>query len=198
MITLDHKTHLYTLDGINIPSLSEILKAAGISNYDGVPDSVLERKKIIGRAVHYACELSDKSTLDDSSVKPLIRPYLDAWVDFVKKEDVEFKYIEESIASRKLWFATTPDRIGRFRDKPTDFEIKTTATILPSAEIQTMAHIIAYNETYPKDRITDRLVVQLKPDGTYKPHYCTDKTDRATFLAALTMYSWQIRKGGYK
>src|ERR1700675_985366 len=57
--------HIYrTDDGVIVPSVSQVLTLAGISDMSGIPQHVLDRARAIGTAVHQACEYLDQDDLD--------------------------------------------------------------------------------------------------------------------------------------
>ena len=53
--------HLYLLDGVIIPSVSEILRFVFPDKYKGVPAEVLSKKAEYGTKVHEAIEILEKT-----------------------------------------------------------------------------------------------------------------------------------------
>lgn len=104
--------HCYKLSGVSIPSVTQVLQTAGLVDFSRVPLDVLEAARRFGTAVHKACELLDKGTLDERSLDPNLWPYLDAWSDFKKDYKPEFIEIEKPICSITYRVAGTPDRIA--------------------------------------------------------------------------------------
>ncbi len=57
MITFIEKPHIYLVDGIITPSVSEILHFMFPDKYSGVPDWILERKAKYGTMIHESIEM---------------------------------------------------------------------------------------------------------------------------------------------
>lgn len=112
-LVFDPKDHIYKLNGVVIPSVSQVMQRVGISDFSKVPANVLERARLFGTAVHRACELFDRGNLDERSLDSNLWPYLDGWVNFKKDFSLEFIEIEKSIASTIYRVAGTPDRIAK-------------------------------------------------------------------------------------
>lgn len=185
--------HEYTLDGVRIPGVTEILKAEGIIDYSRVDPDTLERARILGEYVHKTTELFDKDDLDPKSIHHRVAPYLDAWAEFRVTYDLqEFIEIEEPIYSLRLRFGTIPDRIAPI-DGFTIIEIKTLKTINEKASrLQTAGQKIAWEELR-KGKIRNRWTVQLKDNGKCKVHTHKDRADETYFKSALNMFNL---KGG--
>lgn len=198
-LTFDRDTHTYCLDGHVIPHVTQVTDT--LCSYAGVPWDVLERKREIGEAVHYATELDDAGDLDDASLPDEIRGYVEAWRKFKRETGFIVGVAEMRVHSTRFRFAGTLDRIGTFEQlkhvKPTMrclIDLKTTYAILPAVGPQTAAYAQAYNETFPDGaRINKRCAVQLKTDGTYNLHDCADVSDWNVFISALNLLNWKQR-----
>src|SRR3954463_4964548 len=68
--------HSYEVDGIVVPSVTQVLSLTGIDDVSGIPLHYLQRAAGIGTAVHQACELLDEDDLDLDSLDPLIQGYV--------------------------------------------------------------------------------------------------------------------------
>lgn len=199
MLEFDRAAHRYTLDGQPVPHVTQVTDA--LSSYYGVPADVLQRKAEIGDAVHYACELHDQGDLDEASLPAEIRGYVAAWQQFRRQTGFAPTYIEQPVASAKYRYAGTLDRLGVFhrhaRVRPIDLcllDLKTTFSILPAVGPQTAAYAHAWNESLPPSQCArHRFAVQLKPDGGYRLHHCTDASDLSVFLSALSLVNWKRR-----
>ena len=69
VLEFQESTHTYTLDGVRVPSVTQILKP--MYSFYGVPDEVLQAKAELGTNVHRACELLDNDDLDEDSEEGL-------------------------------------------------------------------------------------------------------------------------------
>jgi hypothetical protein len=77
-LSFDEAHHIFTADGKVIPSVTTVLKRAGMTpDWSKIAD--IEWYADRGTAIHKATELWEKGTLDEDSVDPLIQPYVDAY-----------------------------------------------------------------------------------------------------------------------
>lgn len=199
MLKFCPESHVYELGGVKIPSLSEILTQAGVSDYSNVSEEILRKSAAFGKAVHLACQYFDRGSLDESTLDCNLKPYLTGWINFCEDFKCEWLVIEEPMCSKKLMYGTTPDRIGCVKGRISGVEIKATAKLMASTAIQTAAHAMAYNETAPRGmKILDRYGVLLLPDGVnernYKMEKYKKKSDESVFRSALNIYNWK-KKG---
>ena len=99
-------THEYKIDGKPVPSVTQVLKEAGlIDSTFFTPEAALR-----GQHVHTACALWDKGELDTCALDPVLVPYLEAWQKFRKESGVTPTIIEEPFYSLEHGFAGTIDR----------------------------------------------------------------------------------------
>lgn len=197
-LEFDKATHHYTLDGRTVPHVTGALRV--LQDYAGVPRDVLERKAEIGDAVHYATELVDADDLDDATLPEVLRGYVAGYRAFLRDTGFTPEFSECRVYSSTYGYAGTFDRIGKFAHlrgcKPAWralIDLKATYTILPAVGPQTAAYERAWNEQNRDMPIQRRFAVQLKADGTYNLHACTDASDWSVFLSALTLWNWKQR-----
>lgn len=189
--TFEEISHIYRLGDMIIPSVTGILSSGGIFNYSGVPEANMEAARQFGSAVHKACELWDKSTLDESTLSAPLVPYLTAWKKFIADFNpvINTEWIEKPICSYQHCFGTIPDRVWSINNKLTVIEIKSTATMQKAVGIQLAGQCIAIAENLGKVR--QRWAVQLKPDGTYQLHVYDNRADELVFVSALNIFRWK-------
>lgn len=193
MLTFDEENHLYKLDEKVIPSVTQILKEAGLSSFGNVPEHILEPACILGKHVHKATELADLDMLDRESLDPLYLQYLESWESF--KQDYLFvpDFIELELFHQTLKFAGRIDRVGMIRIKNQNLraivDIKTGMKTKEVA-IQTAGYQLLFNNSViRKDQIKIRLAVFLKPSG-YKVETYTNKADENIFISALNITNY--------
>lgn len=195
-LVFNPQIHRYTLNGLVIPSVTQILELAGIGpDLNSIPAVILENKRQIGEFVHEACEYVDMGS-DEQLGWNLADGYVSAYRLFKAEIGFDVTEAELQVYSKRLRYAGTIDRIGTMKDKEILLDIKTTA-ILDMGYIgpQTAAYEEAYREMTGKKKSLPRYGLQLKPDGTYKLVQCKDKEDFQAFLAALNIYRWRERHG---
>lgn len=112
-LTFSEDDHCYKYNGRKVISVTQVLSEVGISDFSQVPFDRLEKARLFGQAVHKACELYDKGTLDERNLDTNLWPYLDAWVSFKKDYQLEFIEIEKAIVSTLCLVAGMPDRIAK-------------------------------------------------------------------------------------
>jgi hypothetical protein len=183
MLNFDPATHTYTLNGDALPSVTTILQAGGLIDFTGINPDVLQRAADFGKCVHQATALDDMGDLDEQSLDPAIKPYLEAWRSFRGVDDpIKFDCIEQALFHPTYQFAGTPDRISG----DVIIDIKTGSIVPPWTGLQLAAYAILAD--LPTAR---RIAVQLKADGTYQIHKYKDRKDRGTFLSCLNVYQWR-------
>ena len=199
-LQFDPETHIYRVDDVILPSITQVLKAEGFINIRNVKPEDLQR----GGYVHLMTHYYDTVGLDEDSIDPELRGYLDGYKKF--KEDTGFRVnlSEEPMYHAHHRFAGTPDKNGEMRGKPSIIEEKTGA-IMPYTAIQTAAQELLWNANGgPELGTVNRYGLRLFPNGKYKLESFKDRVDRAIFLNALTLYTWKRNhkivnlKGGRK
>ena len=184
-ITFDEATHTYYVDGVKVPSVSEII--APLRDFSGIDPEVLRKAQDRGKAVHKACELHDLGTLGDLGPDAaVIEPYLKAWLKF-SGSDWEWISIEEIKYHSKLVYCGTADRIGIYRGEHVcGVDIKATAKSHAATGVQLGAYELLWGEPFHK-----RIGVRLKRDGTFEATEYPDET--VTFRSLLNVWKWKQR-----
>ena len=194
MITFDAKTHTYHIDNIKVKSVTQVLQEERFIDFSKVPRDILQRALAFGTAGHKVTELYDLDDLLEGSLDPALRPYLDAWIKFKKDTKLIIEGIEEKVGSKKYYFAGRLDRRAIVKEaKRTVIDIKL-GEITRASALQTAAYQEAFNEGRKlKEKIKDRLVVQLKGDGNYylPPKDFYKKSDFGVFLSALNCINFR-------
>jgi hypothetical protein len=102
----DEATHTYTIGGKPVPSVTGVLKEAGLIDTTWYSPEAAQR----GTFVHQACALYDRDELDVDALDPQLSPYLEAWVKFRQQSQVALAIIEQPFYSLEHGFAGTVDR----------------------------------------------------------------------------------------
>lgn len=177
--------HRYTIDGEEVPSVSELTRFLSREIYSEAPQYVIDGAKERGTKVHKATEALDK--FGKVEVEDEYAPYLKAYVDFTKTVSPAWSQIEHPIHNDKL-YAGTLDRYGKMNGLNVIVDIKTTSTISGLHKVLYTAQLNLYRLAALKMEMpVDGLwVLQLKKDGTYKLHQIDVNEELA--LACLTMH----------
>ena len=154
--------HKYTIDGEELPSVSELTRFISREIYGDVGQFNLDRAADRGTAVHKATELLDK--YGTAEIDEDIAPYLQAYIAFRKEHKCEWQKIEYATHHPENLYAGTLDRVGTVDGKLVVLDIKTSSTI--QKPLYT-AQLNLYRKTLP-DPIEQLVILHLKKDGTYK------------------------------
>jgi hypothetical protein len=177
--------HVYRLDGRVIPSVTGILRDEQFIDATWFTEYSRDR----GTKVHQAIEFYDVGDLDEETLDPVLRPYLAAWQRFKEEAHVTIEASEVRLASEVYGFAGTIDKVAAIGNVKAILDIKS-GQVQPWTGLQLAAYHILLNEPARK-----RYAVQLNNDGSYRLHEFKDRSDRAVFLAALTVHQWKRREG---
>lgn len=189
------ETHSYLLDGRVIPSVTQCLEACGLTNYDGIPQAILEHKAEIGTAAHAAAHYFDEGDLKLDSIDPEVVGYLEGWRKFRIETGFVPRLIElRGIATENgMQYGYTLDREGALFGRDSIIEIKCTANVEVSWGPQAAAYELARRRIDGK--IRNRVAVHLKPTGSYSLVELKDVNDYKVFLWALALEWWKRHKG---
>jgi hypothetical protein len=105
MVEYNDSIHEYTLGGIHIPSVSELLKPV-TGEFECAP-MYAER----GTAVHNLTELWDTGLYFPELADDELMTYMMAYEDFHDQHDVEVLQLEQLVFNRELMYAGRLDRI---------------------------------------------------------------------------------------
>jgi hypothetical protein len=158
VLTLDKDTHVYTLGSQVVPSVTEILKGAGL-----VDDRwFTEQCRWRGSAVHAMCHYDDEGDLDESTLDPALHGYLAAYRSFKSEMNFVATHNEHRVHHDLLGYAGTFDLKGSFVHGQCLPDIKSG----PVNKV-TRYQLVAYAATQEKPRTLWRLGLGLKPTGKY-------------------------------
>ena len=176
-VQFDETTHTYTVDGRVVPSVTQVLRAAGFVDDRWFNEKARNR----GRKVAIAIDLLNEGNLwncpDD------IRGYVDAWEQFLADGFVP-REVEKPRYHALYDYAGTPDALGLWLDRPTVVDAKT-GLERPEYKLQTAGYAGLL------DVYHDRLCLFLCDDGTYRIRQHNEIGDCDYFLAALKVTHWQ-------
>lgn len=113
-LTFEAKAHEYRLDGVKIPSVSEILKVTGRHGGYGFGPTSAQR----GTAVHKWCEIYDRGNASErdfnlswDNVDEELKPFVEAYIKFSEEwPGGDWWWIEERVWSSDYLYAGTLDR----------------------------------------------------------------------------------------
>ena len=165
MIQFDEKTHTYTVDGVELPSVTHICRFLA---YDYKSDKpwLAEAAARRGTAVHEACALIDYGETPEET--PEIAGYLKAYSRFLKDYRPDWELIEHSMGNLELGYAGTLDRYGTLYDgRRCIVDIKTGALHQAALRAQLTGYSDLLDEEHPHMPVSLLYALQLRNDGTY-------------------------------
>ena len=184
LITFEAERHEYRdAKGVLVPSVTSILKAAGLVDDRYYTDFGRER----GSAVHEATALYDRDDLDEDSIDPRIAGYLAAWRSFRVTSGFVPDSIEQIVYHQTHRYAGTFDRTGRIGERKLIVDIKT-GPMLPVTGLQ----LAAYQQCVVG--LPDRIGVEIRADGTFRVTEFKDRLDWQVFQSALAVAKWKENK----
>lgn len=192
----DPVAHIYRLDGRVLPGVTSLLES--LYDFGAIPEWILDRKSQIGTDVHLACEFVDDDSLDEDSIEPEIRGYVDAYRRFLRENDVKWTHVEHRAYHSTRFYAGTLDREGFVNGDVTQLDLKTVATLTDAVGVQLAGYVeLRRNE---RARAGDdspfnpkRQALQLMPTGKYRLVPFASPDDLPCFLSLLTLNVWKAR-----
>jgi hypothetical protein len=168
-VIFDEARHeYYDASGKIYPSVTTVLKAGGVYNYDAVPEAQRTAAMDLGTRVHWMLQLFDEGKLDTRKLRKPMRGYLKAWRTWKESSGFIVGRIEHRFIS-EFGYAGTADRLGAFsaaKHIPVLLDLKTGASIPDWVKIQLAAYVRGVI-VVPAWKFTRRIAFQPYPDGTY-------------------------------
>jgi len=182
--------HQYQTDGRSIPSVTQCLALAGLTDVSRVPPHILQRAADVGTAVHLACAYLDADDLDLDSVDPKIVGYVLAYQKFrcdsgFVPELIEHRAVGVSLG---LQYGFCVDRMGYVDGQRIVLDLKTSSKAYPSWRIQTVAYALGLDCFEAR-----RAAVKLAKDGSYQLLEHPDRVnDARIWESALAIAHWRL------
>lgn len=182
--------HKYTVDGQDLPSVSELCRFLSREIYGDINQYTLDAAADRGTRVHKATEALDlygKVDVDDD-----ILPYLQAYLDFRKEHQVTWEKIEYATYHPEDGYAGTIDRYGVLDGKRVIVDYKTTSVIHKPLCTATLN---LYRRTMVRNgfQVDALFILQLKKDGKYR--LMEFAADDELPSALLTLHHTMEKKG---
>lgn len=190
-IQFDEEKHEYSVDGVKVPSVSEILRPLSADRYGKIDPFVLKAAAEKGTAVHEATRQIDYGFKPEEDF--ITSPYIKAYYMFLREVNPEWEMIEKvvgyfPISGEPPIYAGTIDRYGKIDGKPCVVDIKTYASLDTEAQISASCQTALYRDAIESQWLADgvpemvkgldaydgdgclirRYVLHLKSDGNYR------------------------------
>ena len=177
--------HVYTVDGIVRPGITDILKKTGISkDYDGVDPFYRDR----GIAVHLAIKFFLKGTLDESTLDPVCVPYLEGFKSWWTEAPLRrVQASEMPLYSERLGFCGTLDLVTA----GTILDMKCSKDPDPASEVQGAAQQVLWFDNFNFQLPFN--VLQLPGDGTFKLIDYRQDHPIKLWESVMEVYKWKCK-----
>lgn len=185
MVDYDETNHIYSVNGVKIPGVTEILSPITADGYSKINPAVLEHAAMKGTMVHEWTMMYDFGCADEVMPSELA-PYCEAYAAFIRDYRPRWEKIEEIVAYKSkpedYWYAGRLDRCGIIDGKRSIVDIKTIASPSTKTHISVCCQTAAY--AYAVDNIAswERYALYLKPDGTYRLFDCWEFEEKNQFI----------------
>jgi hypothetical protein len=200
-LTFDAATHTYTLDGTRVMSVTQVLKASGLINFDDIPESILEAARVRGTTVHQAIQFSNEGDLDLEQFRADFAHYdgyLDGWLEFRAQRRFTPILTETRVASRLHQVAGTIDCLGELDGEAVLLDYATGDPARACKSLQTAGYAglaLEWAQTtdadprltafFEKHAFVRRYAVALTKDGTFGLTRYDDPSDFRQFLTLV-------------
>ena len=122
-IIFDEFNHTYTLNGVILPSVTQVMKRLSKEYYTDINQAVIEKAGKRGTKVHQAIELYETMGVYDEQVKDYVLQYLRA------KSAYKFTPIKQELMLTNGIYCGTVDMIANMNDKLVLIDLKATSKI---------------------------------------------------------------------
>ena len=178
-LMFNEEKHLYTMDGVVIPSVTQIMQPLSAAHYKGVDDGVLAKAAEKGTAVHESAELYLRYQVDDCPAE--YHGYMDGFIQFVDEYKPEVIDTEKRLYHPLYRYAGTADLLCKIDGKVTLIDYKTTVSV---ADKLVRVQLEAYAQALAQEgvRIEQKGILHLSKEG--KKHLC--------FYPAQDAEAWRV------
>ena len=165
-LAFDEKKHIYSLDGVVLPSVTQILRPVTECFYSGIDPDVLQKAADRGTAIHSAIETWIDYQMD-TIVVDAYRGYFNAFLTWWGDRNPVPLATELRTYHKILMYAGTVDLIAEIDGKTVLVDYKSSVSVNMKAYA---LQLEAYQQALKSHGIitAGKMVLHLKPDGTYE------------------------------
>lgn len=176
--------HIYSVNDVILPSVTQIIKAEGLMGYMNTDDYYMIR----GGLVHTMIKLYLDNNLDEEYLDETLQSYLSGIKRFFAITGFVVQGYEKPLHHPVYQFAGTPDLWGIWNDKKTVVDFKT-----GSPARWHLVQVAAYNELLGGGH--DIVTVYLREDNNPSIRQSYNRAEKNNawyvFLSALTLWQWK-------
>lgn len=190
-LRFDEKSHIYRLDGVEIPSVSRVMEPLKASSYAGISEKTLARAADKGSSVHNSIENWLKFGIDD--IPEEHRPYFDGFLEWWNEYQPEVVASEVKTYHKLMRYGGTIDLLAYIGGKLTLIDFKTTYRLL---EKSCGVQLEAYAQALASHGITveEKHILHLTKDGkwAYPEFPAKDPVRWRVFSALKCVYDYTV------
>jgi len=165
-LTFDERSHIYKLNGLQIPSVTTVMRPLSNSYYGGIDENVVAAAGRRGTAVHQAIENHLKFGITD--IPPEHEGYFKAFLRWMNEQEPQIAATEGRVYHKILRYAGTADILCVVGNEfLICLDFKTSSQIV---DMLVRVQLEAYARAFESHRIkvTLKQVIHLQKDGTYR------------------------------
>lgn len=201
-VQFDEATHTYTLDGVELPSVTHIIRYLAVDKANNADPNMALIARERGSAVHEATVMYDYSGEIPDDFPAEYAPYLEAYVQFVRDYKPGWELIEHQMGNKTLGFAGTLDRFGVIDNEWCILDIKTSYKVdIPSLSAQLTAyHDLLLNEQFERleNAKIRHLGLQLMRTGKYRLYETDCEKGSDLFYSCRRIYKTMEQMKGIR
>lgn len=190
-LRFDEKSHIYRLDGVEIPSVSRVMEPLKASSYAGISEKTLARAADKGSSVHNSIENWLKFGIDD--IPEEHRPYFDGFLEWWDEYQPEVVASEVKTYHKLMRYGGTIDLLAYIGGKLTLIDFKTTYRLLEKScgvQLEAYAQALASHGI----AVEEKHILHLKKDGkwAYPEFPAKDPVRWRVFSALKCVYDYTV------
>lgn len=190
VLQFDADLHRYTVEGRDIPSVTTVLKDAGLVSYEFCTEFARERGSAAHKAIHFDME----GDLDEATLHPILVGYVHAARAVKRDLNLETVAVEKRMYSKTMDVAGTLDWLARANDRKLWLVDWKTGDPPPAVALQLAAYADIYFEE-TRELVSRRFAARLRQNGSYSLVEYDDRRDITKFRAAVTVAAWRREHG---
>lgn len=188
-LEFEEENHIYRLNGIIIPSVSNILEPLSRAKYSRVDERTLDRAAERGTSVHDSIENFIKYGVVD--VNPEYRGYFNGFHEWWEKTKPVPVGSELRVYHKVMQYGGTIDLLAYIDDELTLIDFKSTYSLIDmicGVQLEGYAQALESHGI----KVAKKMILHLKKDGVCKPHeyFAADPLRWRVFYSLKCLYDY--------
>ena len=205
-LTFNEERHEYSVDGVILPSVTEITKFLSVDIAENANHEMRDAAAERGRRIHEACTAYDFDG-ENAEIDADIIGYVEAYAKFKRDYQItDWIYYEHPMGSDDAGYAGTLDRFGIIDAVPYIVDLKTGTRV---AKLEWAAQLAGYRELLEREHFDERIdcganlssarcaVLHLKKDGkyTFYKNLCAENVWGHCYMLYHRIKEWKESEG---